>query len=420
MIADVKDRPRLIFLTQFYDPEPAYKGQAFVKAIQKFGYDVEVVTGFPNYPGGKVYNGFRIRPLQRSIESNIETTRLALYPSHSGSRFGRIANYLSFFISALLYLCWAARRANLVYVYNPPLTVGLAAAASRIVHRCPVVVDIHDLWPDTLPATGMVSNPWILRRIGQAANWMYRNVQFIILHTEGFRAKLLERGVPANKMHSVIGWTNEYELPTEDTAAPEGVARLKSRPGLKLLYAGNIGPAQALEAVLDAAKLLQDAGRGDMVSFCFLGSGVGQMALEEATLSRGLRNVMFLPRVSPDEVGSYLATADALLVHLRADPLFEITLPSKTQAYMYAGKPILMAVGGEAAALITKARAGVIATPQNPKSIALAALSLCYMTESERASMGKAGRAYYMRELSMQKGVENFVEIFKTTMRRQS
>ncbi|WP_340249695.1 glycosyltransferase family 4 protein [Sulfitobacter pontiacus] len=402
-------RPRLIFLTQFYDPEPAYKGQAFAEAVRDLGYDVEVVTGFPNYPGGKVYEGYRIRPWHRSIQNGVRVTRLALYPSHSDSKLGRIANYLSFFMSAFLYLCLTARQASLVYVYKPPLTVGLAAAASRVVHRRPVIVDVHDLWPETLPATGMVSNPRILRWIDRAASWMYRKVQFIILHTIGFRETLLSKGVPADKMQSIIGWTNEYSLPT---TRPDGLERLEAMPGLKLLYAGNIGPAQALDAVLDAAALLQQSGQVRMASFCFMGGGVSLEKLEIRASELNLNNVIFLPRVEPDKVGAFLEAADALLVHLRADPLFEITLPSKTQAYMYAGKPILMAVNGEATRLIQTANAGIIATPENPQSLANAVRALVELPSSERCRMGQSGREYYVRELSMDKGMKQFAEIF--------
>lgn len=407
-------RPRLIFLTQFYDPEPAYKGQSFAEAVRDLGYDVEVVTGFPNYPGGKVYEGYRIRPWHRSTQNGVRITRLALYPSHSDSKVGRIANYVSFFLSAFLYLCFAARKANLVYVYNPPLTVGLAAAASRIAHRCPVIVDIHDLWPDTLPATGMISNTKILRWIDRAAAWMYRKVQFIILHTHGFREKLLERGVPAHKLRSVIGWTNEYKLPD---SVPNEAKHLSDLPGLKLLYAGNIGPAQGMETVLDAADLLHRNGKSEMVSFCFLGDGVGKDALVQKAAQLGLDNVVFLPRVTPREVGAYLDAADALLVHLRANPLFAITLPSKTQAYLYAGKPVLMAVPGEATRLINDAEAGICTPSQDSQSIVQAVTTLATMSSEDRRAMGQRGRTYYMRELAMKKGMAQFASIFELIRR---
>lgn len=403
-------RPRLIFLTQFYDPEPAYKGQAFAEAVRDFGYEVEVVTGFPNYPGGKVYDGYRIRPWKHAKNNGISITRLALFPSHSDSKVGRTANYLSFMISAFIYLSFFAKPASLVYVYNPPLTVGLAAAASRLFRPgTPVIVDIHDLWPDTLPASGMIDNPRLLRWIGSAADWMYRRVQFIILHTDGFRQRLLARGVPVERMQTIIGWTNEYPQPPD---RPEGADRLTALRGLKLLYAGNMGPAQALDAVLDAAATLQRAGKAELASFCFMGGGVSRGELERQAEKLQLRNVTFLPRVPPDQVGAYLDAADALLVHLRANNLFEITLPSKTQAYMYAGKPVVMAVKGEAARLIEAAQAGLSVKPEDPEDLVRAVEHLAGLTEIERRSIGRRGREYYLRELAMDKGMKQFALIF--------
>lgn len=414
MSTQSQTRPRLIFLTQFYDPEPAYKGQAFAEALRDLGYDVEVVTGFPNYPGGKVYDGYRIRPIQRTEQNGIVITRLALYPSHNAGKVGRFLNYLSFSLSAFLYLVFLAKRPALVHVYNPPLTVGLAATAARMFRRCPVVVDIHDLWPDTLPATGMISNPRALALLDRAANWMYRHVQHIVLHTEGFRATLLDRYVPAEKMTVVPGWTKEDQNGESLRPLQETMRRLR---GMKILYAGNIGPAQSLGAVLNAAHLLEQQEMGDKITFCFLGSGVGLDDLKTQAAELELSNVVFLPRVPSNEVQAFLDAADCLLVHLRDTPLFEITLPSKTQAYMYAGKPLLMGVRGEAARLIKRAAAGIIVTPEDPASIATGAITLVEMSRSERETLGQNGRDYYERELSMQKGLQKFAEVFNMVRR---
>lgn len=402
--------PRIIFLTQFYDPEPAYKGQAFAEAVRDLGYDVEVVTGFPNYPSGKIYDGYRIRPIQRSEQNGVSITRLALYPSHDTGKFGRILNYLSFSLSAFLYLVFLAKRPALVHVYNPPLTVGLAATAARIFRRFPVVVDIHDLWPDTLPATGMISNPRALSILDHAANWMYRHVQHIVLHTEGFRATLLDRHVPAEKMTTVLGWAKE-DQDGDKPMRPVPNAMRHFR-GMKILYAGNIGPAQSLGAVLQAAHMLEEQGSGDKITFCFLGSGMSLDTLKTQAAELELSNVAFLPRVPSNEVQAFLDAADCLLVHLRDTPLFEITLPSKTQAYMYAGKPLLMGVRGEAARLIKCSAAGITVTPEDPESIAAGAIALAEMSRSEREALGQNGREYYERELSMHKGMQKFAEVF--------
>lgn len=408
-------KPRVIVLTQFYEPEPAYKGQAFAEAVANAGYDVEVVTGFPNYPGGKIYDGYRLRPFQKSEINGIKITRLALYPCHDASKAGRIANYLTFSVSVFLYLTFFARRADLLYAYSPPATVGTAAATASLFRGFPVVVDIHDLWPDTLPSSGMLNNPRALALIGRICDWMYRRAQHVILHSKGFRERLLERGVPPEKTTAIIGWTNEKNVENVSPLVPENMRNLQ---GFKLLYAGNLGPAQALETVLEAAKRLQEAGEASKATFIFLGSGVSRDDLVARTTEMGLTNVIFLPRVSQSEVGAYLSAADALLVHLRNDPLFAITMPSKAQAYMLAGRPIVMGVAGEASELIETAQCGLSVPPEDPAALADSVRRLSAMSPSERATMGENGKAYYWQHLSMSKGMARFIEIFEKYRRR--
>lgn len=399
---------------QFYDPEPIYKGQAFAEAIARSGYEVEVVTGFPNYPGGKVYDGYRIRPIQRETINGIGITRLALYPSHDRGRMARVLNYVSFFLSAFLYLTFVARRAQLYYAYHPPLTVGLAGAFAGILRRTPLVVDIHDLWPDALPTSGMLTNPRLLRIVDAFCNLLYRRSAHIILHSHGFRRTLQSRGVPVDKMTTVIGWTNEHtDMPEPDGALPPAMAAAK---GLRVLYAGNMGPAQALGSVVEAARRLETAGESETATFFFLGSGITLDSLKEQ--AKGLTNVVFLPRVAPSEVAAYLMAADCLVVHLRDEPLFAQNMPSKLQAYMFAGRPILMGVRGEAAALVQEAGAGLVATPEDPDSIAKSVRAFAEMPKTTRDQMGEAGRLYYWNKLCMEKGVARFVSLFERARRR--
>jgi len=226
----------------------------------------------------------------------------------------------------------------------------------------------------------MISNSFILKLIGAAAQWMYKRVQFIILHTHGFKRKLLELGVPPQKMQTIIGWTKEYPHGQLSNDITSDLVKL---PGLKVLYAGNIGPAQSMEAVIN-----------------------------KKTNSMKLENVVFFQRVSSDEVGAYLAAADVLFLHLRSDPLFEITLPSKIQAYMYAGKPILAAIKGEGKRLIELADSGISASPEEPDSILQAINSFLKMTEEDRRAMGERGYNFYKQELSMEKGIKEFHDIF--------
>lgn len=406
---------RIVLLMQFYDPEPIYKGQKFAEKLQNMGYDIEVVTGFPNYPGGKVYDGYKIRVLKREKINGINITRIPLYPSHDSSRIGRVLNYVSFMLSAFFYLLFGARKSDMIYVYHPPLTVGLAAAAAQLVRRTPIVLDIHDLWPDTLPATGMLTNPKLLKVIDAACNWLYRRATRIIVQSDGFKALLMKRGVPEDKLVTVIGWHDEDAIQKPAQAEPEGFPADDN--SLRVLFAGNMGRAQALDSVIEAAAQLAEAGHERDVSFFFLGSGLALDDLKAQAAQANLSNVTFLGRVPPHEVGGYFAAADCLLVHLRDEPLFSITIPSKTQAYLLAGKPILMAVAGEASRLVETAKAGIAANPQDPSSIAQACLDLARMSAEQRELLGSAGRAFYLRELSMDTGMAKFNAVFQSVFR---
>jgi colanic acid biosynthesis glycosyl transferase WcaI len=399
---------RVLLLTQWFDPEPTFKGLVFARELVRLGHEVEVVTGFPNYPGGRVYPGYRIRWRQREVVDGVRITRVALYPSHDQSAVGRALNYLSFAASALWHLLFTAKRADVVYAYHPPLTVGMAAAFMRLCRRIPVVYDIQDMWPDTLRATGMISSSWVLKLVAVMCDWVYRRVDRIVVLSPGFKRVLVARGVKPEKIDVIFNWCNEDVL-----RAPSGIAPLSVRESRKfrILFAGNMGKAQALDAVLGAAELV--AQQSTAIQFVFLGGGVEAERLKAAAERQGLTNTLFLPQVPMNEVGAILRAADVLLVHLRRDPLFAITIPSKTQAYMAVGKPILMAVDGDAAELVMRANCGVVARSEDALSIAQAAIELYNAGEAARSSMASAGRAYYDGELSLAAGAARFSAIFE-------
>jgi len=179
----------------------------------------------------------------------------------------------------------------------------------------------------------------------------------------------------------------------------------------RILFAGNMGKAQALYTVLDAASMLQ--ARGSRVCWVMLGGGVEVDRLKVEAAKRQLENVVFLPAVPMSEVGGYLNSADALLVHLRKDPLFEITIPSKTQAYMTVGKPLLMAVDGDAADLVRQSGGGVVAESENAQGLARAAEELAALPAAALATMGDKARRFYREHLALTEGVRKFGEVFR-------
>ena len=404
---------RVLLLTQWFEPEPTFKGLAFAKELIKQGLEVEVVTGFPNYPMGKLYPGFKIKPIQRELIDGVKITRVALYPSHDRSAIRRLLNYASFSFSSLLYCLFYVRNVDVIYAYHPPLTIGVTASLLRIIRRIPVVYDIQDLWPDTLRTTGMLNNETVLSILGMVCNQVYKQVDQIVVLSPGFKNLLIERGVPERKIEVIYNWADEERLKVAANNPPIGF------PGsdeFRLLFAGNMGMPQALGAVLEAARLLKV--KGVLAKLIFVGTGLEVEDLKIKAAALELNNVMFFSSVPMSEIGTYLNNSDALLVHLKSDKLFEITIPSKTQAYMAVGKPILMAVEGNAAELINIAGCGVLAKPENPTAIADAVESLARMSPVEREEMGHRGSSFYNQNLSLQSGAEKFKKLFEDVVQK--
>jgi len=396
---------RILLLTQWFDPEPTFKGLLFAKELIRQGHEVQVLTGFPNYPGGKVYDGYAIRPFQRETVEGVSVLRVPLYPSHDGSSIKRVLNYASFAASASFGVL-AGKRPDVAYVYHPPATVGLPAFVAKWLRGVPFVYDVQDLWPDTLGVTGMLNRPKILGAVGRAMAGIYGSATRVAVLSPGFKKLLIERGVPERRIDVIPNWADEKQidvrLPTEARAAELGFGET-----FTVTFAGNMGTVQALDTVLDAAALLRDRPE---IRIVLVGGGLDVDRLKQRAETMGLENVVFLARRPIAEIGEILTLSDALLVHLRKDPLFEITIPSKTQAYLMAGRPILMGVEGDAARMVENAGAGIAFEPENPEALADAIRRLHTLSPEERRGMGESGSRYYRERLALKVGAARFAE----------
>jgi colanic acid biosynthesis glycosyl transferase WcaI len=401
---------RILILTQWFEPEPTIKGMLFARALVARGHEVEVLTGFPNYPGGKVYPGYRIRPWVREKLDGIDVLRVALYPSHNNSGLHRIFNYVSFAISAAVFGTALIRKPDVMYVYHPPITVGFAAGVIGFFRRMPFVYDIQDLWPDTVAASGMMSNPAVLDLLGILCTFVYCRASHITVLSPGFKETLAKRGVPPDKIDVIYNWCDETVFNVD---YEPGTRLASSADKFRILFAGTMGTAQGLDSVLQAAQICLRT--TPTAEFVFVGGGVELAKLERMAEEMKLDNVKFMPRQPMHAMGEILAGAEVLLVHLKDDPLFRITIPSKTQAYLAAGKPILMGVRGDAANLIAASGAGVACEPGDPGSIAAAVKEFVDAGEIRLTEMGRNGRAFYDRELSAAVGVDRFEQVLKAT-----
>jgi colanic acid biosynthesis glycosyl transferase WcaI len=398
---------RILYLSQWFEPEPNNsKTEAFLNGLKQAGHSLTVATGIPNYPGGKIYPGYRIRPFQREQLMGFDVHRLPLYPSHGRSSIGRILNYGSFFLSALIYGLFNAGRFDLVYVYHPPITVGLAAAIFGRLRRIPFVLEIQDLWPDSVTASGMAGTGRLARILNRLCNFAYRRAETVVVQCPGMKEKLVERGVPASKISVVYNWTDEAAL---DRPTPVMIDGLGNPALFTLVYAGNLGRAQSVHTLIEAMRLA--AARAPALRLLIIGDGVEEENLKALAWEIGASNVSFHPRLTRNEVGSVYSQAGGLIVSLTRQELFAFVIPTKTQAYMAAGRPLLMAVNGDAARLVDVAQAGITVPPEDPEAMADAMVRICTMDKDERERMGANARAYYREHLSFEKGMAATLDV---------
>jgi colanic acid biosynthesis glycosyl transferase WcaI len=391
---------RILLITQLFDPENAIKGLSFVKALAQKGYEVEVLTTFPSYPGGKIYSGFSQKLRQIEYYDGIKVVRLPSYISHDSSIVKRMLNYGSFGLSCLIYGMFFSTRPRLIYAYHPAIVAGLVAWIIGIIKRAPFVYDVQDLWPDALTDSGTLKIGKISRSIGKVADFIYRKSTHVIVLSDGYRKILMDRGVPGDKVTRIYNWCDESRVKPN---FEEADANLFDTARFNILYAGNFGAAQGLTYVLDAAKIVQQT--SPLIQFILLGDGIEAQMLKEKAHEEKMSNVIFLPRLPIDKIGEVVKQADALLIHLKSSPVYEVTIPSKTQSSLALGKPILMATSGEAADLVRRACAGVFSKPCDAANIALAAIELSNKSDKELAAMGENATRFYQKNLSMAYGV---------------
>jgi glycosyltransferase involved in cell wall biosynthesis len=367
-----------------------------------------VLTGFPNYPGGKIYSGYNIRPWKFELMDDVPVHRLALFPSHDASGVKRVLNYLSFCLTAAAFGPFLIKKPDLIYVYNL-VTLGLASSILKTLYRCPVVYDIQDLWPDSVTHSGMMKQTILLNILNIWCRFVYRRASHITTLSPGMKAELVKRGVPETNISVVYNWCDESNssgVDNDNTISSD----ILDKDNFVVMFAGTMGIMQGLDTVLDSAQMLMDVEPG--IKFVFVGGGVEQKRLKQSVVDSKLNNVSFIERQPPEKMGAILKAADVLLVHLKNTALFRITIPSKIQAYMFAGKPVLVGVQGDAADLVSDSGAGKVVESENPESMTRGILQLFRMSDAERSVMGKNGRKYYDKKLSMQAGVSCFENIF--------
>ncbi|WP_240538434.1 glycosyltransferase family 4 protein [Rhodoferax sp. PAMC 29310] len=354
-----------------------------------------VLTGIPNYPAGRVFNAYEKNPKAFEQYSGARVWRVPMLArGHGVVRL--FLNYLSFVIGACLYGPWRLRgqQSDVIFVFEPsPVTVGLPAILLGQIKRAPVVFWALDLWPETLAAIGVVRSPRVLRWVGHLVKFIYERCTLVLGQSRAFLASIAKYCSDAQKIRYFPSWAEEVFNESDLMPAPE-VPVLKGV--FNVLFAGNIGEAQDLPAVLEAAESQKHNGA---IRWLIVGDGRKSEWLLEEVLRRGLQaNVLLLGRFPVERMPSFYAHADALLVSLKKDPVFSMTIPGKVQSYLMAGVPLLGMLDGEGAKVITEANAGLVCAAGDGGGLAAAVLQMATMPVDQRQQLGANGRAYAQKE----------------------
>jgi len=400
---------RVLILSYFYAPEPIPKPHELAVGLAQRGHEVSVITSIPSYPNGAFYPGYRLRLWQRETRDGIPIVRLPLMPDHSRSGIRRMLSYTSFMASASALGPFASGKADVMYVWHPPLTIGVSAWTISLMRRIPFMYGVHDLWPEAIAATGMMSNPLLLKGLGALERFVYRRSSAIGVISPGYKQNLINKGVPAEKITVLSDWANGdiyRPVPPDPVLAKEtGMAGR-----FNVLFGGNMGAAQALGTVIDAAQRLV---KHREIQFVFVGDGMDKTKLESLARERGLSNVRFLDRQPVEQMPHLYALSQVLLAHYKKDPLFEISVPAKLSAYLGCQKPVLMASEGDAAAIINSAKAGVTCPAENPQALSEAVLKLYRMSAEQRDGMGQAGRQAFLDHYSQDVLLQRHEDLLK-------
>jgi colanic acid biosynthesis glycosyl transferase WcaI len=385
---------KILIVSQYFWPENFRINDLTQELVQR-GHSVTVLTGIPNYPAGTVFEEYRKTPEAFEYYSGARVFRVPMLARGNGA-VRLFLNYLSFVLGACLYGPWRLRgqQMDVIFVFEPsPVTVGLPAILLGRIKRAPVVFWALDLWPETLAAIGVLRSPVVLGWVGHLVRFIYERCTLVLGQSRGFLPKIAKYCSDAKKIRYFPSWAEEIFNEADLVPAPEVPVQ---KGAFNVLFAGNIGEAQDLPAVLDAAESLR---HNTAIRWLIVGDGRRSDWLHEEVARRGLQsNVMLLGRFPVERIPSFYAHADALLVSLKKDPVFSLTIPGKVQSYLMAGVPILGMLDGEGAQIITDSNAGLVCAAGNSGGLESAVLELFAMSVDQRKQLGVNGRDYAQKE----------------------
>lgn len=399
----------ILIVSQYFRPEN-FRINDLAKSLTEKGYVVEVLTGKPNYPEGRVFDGYSIWGIGKELWKNILIYRIPIFPRGSKSGLKLILNYLSFVLSGFLFAPWLLRKKqyDVIFVYAPsPIFQAVPASFLGWLKGIPVVLWVQDLWPQSAEATGYVKSAWVLKLLKKLVWFTYSHTDLLLVQSKAFIEPVskLAANIPIAYFPNSV--EKEFYSP-QVTIAPK-IESLQS--GFTVLFAGNVGSVQAMETIVAAAERLK---LYPEIKIVILGSGSKEDWVAQQMVDKKITNLYLEGRFPVETMPVLMRQASVLLVTLTNQPIFELTIPSKIQAYLAVGKPIIACLNGEGARLVTEAKAGVTVKAEDDDGLVQAIIKFYQMSEAEREQMGVNGRAYFKQHFDEEMLTAELIKHFET------
>jgi len=399
---------KILIVSQYFWPENL-KINDVAKGLVEKGYNVSVLTGLPNYPKGKIYNGYSFPKNKKEIHEGITIYRSLLIPRGNGSGFRLFLNYFSLALLASLRVLFIKNNFDKILVYEvSPVTIGIPAIIAKYRFKAPIFFWVQDLWPESVIAAGGITNKFIINLISKLTRFIYQHCEKILVQSRAFIPYILNQNVSKSK---IIYLPNSTESFYNKVDVKNKFKKLMPEEGPILMFAGNIGEAQGFNTMIKSASYLNNS--GIKVNWVILGDGRQRDIIEKKINDLGLQKCFFfLGSYQSEEMPNFFACADALLVTLKKNPIFAMTIPNKIQSYMACSKPIIASLDGEGRKVILESKCGYVAPSEDHISLAKAIIKFFELSEKEREIMGLNGKNFFEKEFEREKQLDKLIKIF--------
>lgn len=400
---------KILLVSQYFYPEPFIIND-LVKTLVEEGHEVVVYTGKPNYPEGEIYSGFSSKGFKKEIfNDSVKVYRVPLRPRGKSGAKNLLLNYLSFVFSGSRYLNRIEEKDfDVIFAFGlSPITSVIPAILYKWKTKKKIFLWVQDLWPESLVATGYVKNKVVLAIVKLMVRWIYSCCDGILIQSKGFHKPISEY-VKNNK---IIYYPNSIKVPGNiaEIELPEKISTLLDS-FFCVVFAGNMGKAQSLATIVDAAEKMNDLLN---IKIVLVGSGSELEWLKQQKNTRNLNNLEIVGRLPMEVMPSVYNKSDALLVTLTNNEIINLTIPSKIQSYLSAGKPIIAALNGEGSKVIQASNCGLVSEAGNSDELEKNIRRLYLMDEFERSKMGASGIKYFNEHFNMVCQTKNLINILQ-------